>query len=141
MFQIRLQLLLQLIDGHLQLIEKRARNPIRLLKQAHQEMIVADFLVIVLRRKSLRGLQRLLHLLRETINTHAVKIWNVPELSISRSHETEKISERTRMRRELLMRSAALVLLKCLRHPTFQLLNARAMRGVVRHEFRWLILG
>ena len=76
LFQFDLQLPLELVHRHLQLVEQWPRNSVRLLQKREKEVIVADLLMVLLGRKILRGLQRLLHLLRETVNTHFLKIRN-----------------------------------------------------------------
>jgi hypothetical protein len=70
LLQIHQQLLLQLIDRHLQLLQERPRDSIGLLEKRQQEVIVPDLLMIVLRCEILRGLKRFLHFLRESIDTH-----------------------------------------------------------------------
>jgi hypothetical protein len=44
-----------------------------LVKEREQEMFIRQFLMVRVRRQVLRGLQRLLHLLREFLDPHASK--------------------------------------------------------------------
>src|SRR3954469_5881972 len=57
LLQINQELLLQLVDRHLNLIQQRSCNSVRLLEEGEQKVIVADFLMIVLRSEILRRLQ------------------------------------------------------------------------------------
>src|SRR6266576_6359279 len=68
--QLRMQTVAQLVRIDSNFLKERSRYSIRLIEKSKKEMLIGNFLVIGLRGEILRRLQRLLHLLRELIDTH-----------------------------------------------------------------------
>ena len=73
MLQVRTQPFLQLIYICPNLLEERPRYTIALIQKSGKKMLIRDFWVIRLRSEVLCRLQRLLHLLRVSINAHPSK--------------------------------------------------------------------
>src|SRR5215475_9445887 len=64
---------LQLIDICPNLLQQRTSYSIALIQKRREKMFVRDFGIVQLRREVLRGLQRLLHFLRVSVDAHVSK--------------------------------------------------------------------
>jgi hypothetical protein len=73
MLQLRAKTLLQLINVCPDLLQERASYSIALSQESGKKMFVRDFGIVQLRRQVLRGLQRLLHFLRVSVDAHGSK--------------------------------------------------------------------
>ena len=79
------QLLLERLRRHAHLLEQRPGDAFGLVEQREEEMLVRDLLLIELRGDILRGLDRLLHFLRELVDAHGFNLWNAVRLAIRRN--------------------------------------------------------
>ena len=79
------QLLFERLRRHAHLLEQRTGDAFGLGEQREEKMLVRDLLLIELRRDILRGLERLLHFLRELVDAHGFNLWNAVRLAIRRN--------------------------------------------------------